>query len=341
MTSNLDNTRRALRLLRWYPRDWRDHYGEEFVDHLEQEFAERPVDLKRSINVTYKGLLVRVGDIGLSRAGARDDSRSRAALGTSFALTALAAVLALGFWARTMMTWNEPGVPRATVPVTVAIGALTIITGVMLVVLVATVIAVAVVTIRQMIRGQIRALLGPSIVATVSGLLVLAAAKFFYFGPGYFLPPIPWARPGLAIKVLAQMGWLTSLRLDDLWSEFLLGPSRFQGIIDALSPLFLLAFGVAIATLIRRVDVPHAMTRVASGTVVLLGILTSSFLIAYVMWIVLGGVRQVKYFASPQSQCSGIVDLVFLALVAVLVWRSQRASSIRKSEIVIVTGVTD
>lgn len=32
--SNLDDTRRALRLLRWYPTAWRERYGEEFVDHL-------------------------------------------------------------------------------------------------------------------------------------------------------------------------------------------------------------------------------------------------------------------------------------------------------------------
>ena len=60
MSGELHATRRAMRLLRWYPRSWRERCGEEFVDHLEQEFADRPVDFGRSWNVAYKGLVASV-----------------------------------------------------------------------------------------------------------------------------------------------------------------------------------------------------------------------------------------------------------------------------------------
>jgi hypothetical protein len=123
MTAHLDDTRRALRLLRWYSRAWRDRYGEEFVDHLEREFGEKSVDHKRAINVAYKGLATRLADVGLSNADDRIERRQRAAAGTTFVLTGVAAVFALSFWSRAMMPWNGPGEPRATVPDTLATGA--------------------------------------------------------------------------------------------------------------------------------------------------------------------------------------------------------------------------
>jgi len=66
VSQDSDNTRRAARLLRWYPPAWRERYGEEFADHLEQEFADRRVDLRRSLDVAHKGLVARIDDVGLS-----------------------------------------------------------------------------------------------------------------------------------------------------------------------------------------------------------------------------------------------------------------------------------
>src|SRR5580693_8003725 len=95
MNRTLDDARRATRLLRWYPRAWRERYGEEFVAHLEQEFADRAVDFKRTLNIASKGLVARVADFGLLNDSASSEGFTRAAVATSFALTALTAVLAL------------------------------------------------------------------------------------------------------------------------------------------------------------------------------------------------------------------------------------------------------
>ena len=75
MKTTYDGDRRATRLLRWYPPAWRERYGEEFVAHLEQEFADRPTDFRRSVNIVFKGLVARVGDLGFSNASVRCLSR--------------------------------------------------------------------------------------------------------------------------------------------------------------------------------------------------------------------------------------------------------------------------
>ncbi len=51
---------RAQRSLRWYPRVWRERYGEEFCAHLEAEFDERPWSPRRGANVALHGLVTRL-----------------------------------------------------------------------------------------------------------------------------------------------------------------------------------------------------------------------------------------------------------------------------------------
>ena len=43
--------RHAGRLLRWYPRAWRERYGEEFAELLMEEWSERPRCARRTANV--------------------------------------------------------------------------------------------------------------------------------------------------------------------------------------------------------------------------------------------------------------------------------------------------
>ncbi len=171
MSSDRHDTRRAMRLLRWYPSAWRERYGEEFVDHLKQEFADRPVDLLRSVNVAYKGLVARVGDLGLSNSNANLGSQTRAALGTSLACIALVVVIMLDFWSRAMLAWS--GRRYHPIPVSATTGMLTVAMGLLVVVLVAVVLAVVVLVARQMLRRRARRLVGPSMLAVASGGFLL------------------------------------------------------------------------------------------------------------------------------------------------------------------------
>jgi hypothetical protein len=52
-------SRRARRLMLWYPSRWRERYGEEFAAHMEQEYADKPRSFRRTFNVAVKGTRAR------------------------------------------------------------------------------------------------------------------------------------------------------------------------------------------------------------------------------------------------------------------------------------------
>lgn len=324
MSSGLHHTRRAMRLLRWYPSAWRERYGEEFVDHLEQEFDDRPVDLRRSVNVAYKGLAARVGDIGLSKSGERPGDQTRAALGTGVALAALMVVVMVDFWSKAMLVWSARR--YHPIPVSATTGTLTLVVALMLLVLAAIVIVVVKCVLRQIFRGRARPLVVPSTIVVVTGGFLLYEARFF---PRYLFPYIHGAhgfqgmslsRPGQLIANLAQVVWETTQRWVDFWNPGIAPLSTTQRVVDDCVPLAMFVFGVAIALLIRRVEIPQRIVRLVFPTVVLLGALSGVYFVAYVGWNLFGGPSNWDFFF--RDKWLGIVYLVLLGLVPVLVIRS-------------------
>ena len=105
-----------------------------------------------------------------------------------------------------------------------------------------------------------------------------------------------------------------------MWDPGIAGVSTSQTVMDDLAPLAILVFAVAMAYLVRRVELPHVSERVGSATVVLLGILSGVILITLVFWFTVGG----PIFATfgETGDIAGIAYLVFIALVTVLVARS-------------------
>jgi hypothetical protein len=324
MNAKFDDTRRAFRLLRWYPAAWRDRYGEEFVDHMEQELAERPVHLRRTINIAYKGFVARIADVGLSNTTMSAEGRVRVAAGTGFVLAVPAAILMLNFWSRAMGLWNS--FHRATVPDSVATGILTVVMGLLVLVLASMVLTVAICVVRQFFHGRARGLLGPSTLALSSGAFLYFAAHHFpalimqYVHGTHGFKGVRLSHPGQVIKALAQVTWEVTQNWVSIWSQNIQGPGKVQVIVDDLLPLALLSFGVAFALLVRRVELPHISERLARSIVVLLGALTGTFLVTYVVWSVIGGLSGAETFF-PESPWLGIAYLVYLALVVVLVAR--------------------
>jgi hypothetical protein len=325
MRSKLDDERRAMRLLRWYPPAWRERYGEEFVDHLEQELADRPINLGRTINIAYKGFVARVSDIGLSNDEVSSERLTRAALGTSFALIALMAVIMLDFWSRAMLAWS--GRRYHPIPVSATTGILTVAMGLLLVVLVAIVLTIAVSVARQIVHGNARPLVGPSVLAIVSGGFLLYVARFFprmlaqYIHGAHGFQGIRLSRPGQFVSALAQITWELTQRWVAAWNQGIPSASTIQTVVNDCVPIVMFVFGVALALLIRRVELPRIGARLVFSTMALLGWLIGVFFVAYLAWSAFGGPSNYEYFF-PESRWLGVVYLIFLALVPVLVVRS-------------------
>jgi hypothetical protein len=319
-----DNTQRARRLLRWYPPSWRDRYGEEFVDHLEQEFEDCPSNLGRSINVVRKGVVARLGDIGLFDSTATTGAQSRAALGTGVALASLMAVVMMNFWSRAMLVWS--GRKYHPIPVSATTGTLTVVTALMLLVLAAIVIVVVTCVVRQIIRRRARPLAVPSTIAVVTGGFLLYEARVFprllspyLHGAGRF-QGMSLSRPGQLLANMAQVVWETTQRWVDFWNASYSPISRVQYALNDIFPLVMFVFGIAIAVLIRRIEFPQWIARVVFPTVALLGGLSGVYFVAYLGWNLFGGPSDYDFFF--RDKWLGIVYLILLGVVPLLVIRS-------------------
>jgi hypothetical protein len=319
-----DNAQRALRLLRWYPLSWRERYGEEFLDHLEQEFEDRPRSIKRSVNVVRKGLVARLGDIGLANSVATPGVQPRAALGTSVALVALMLVVMVNFWSRSMLTWSSRR--YHPIPVSATTGTLTVVVALIVLILAAIVVAMVICAVRQMIRGRGRRLVVPLALAAGSGALLLYAARYVprflspYIHGAHGLQGMSLSRPGQLIANLAQVTWQTTQQWVDPWNRVTAPISTVQGLVDDFVPIALFVFGVAIALLIRRVEIPQGIARLAFPVLAFLGALTGVFFVAYLAWNLFGGPSNFDLFF--RDSWLGIVYRILLGVVALLVGRS-------------------
>jgi len=319
-----DNTQRARRLLRWYPPSWRNRYGEEFVDHLEQEFEDCPSNLGRSINVVRKGVVARLGDIGLFDSVANPGTQSRAALGTGVALAALMVVVMVDFWSRAMLVWSWR--KYHPIPVSATTGTLTVAVSLMLLVLVAIMIVVVTFVVRQIFRGRARPLAVPSTIAVVTGAFLLYEVRDFprllspyLHGAGRF-QGMSLSRPGQLLANMAQVVWETTQRYVDFWNGSYSPISRIQYAVNDCFPLVMFVFGIAIAMLIRRTEVPQKIARLVFPTVALLGGLSGLYFVAYLGWNLFGGPSDYDFFF--RDKWLGIVYLVLLGLLPLLVIRS-------------------
>jgi hypothetical protein len=324
MTRTHDNTQRARRLLRWYPSSWRERYGEEFVDHLEQEFEDRPNNLGRSINVVRKGVVARLGDIGLFDSVATYGYQSRAALGTGVALAALMVVVMVDFWSRAMLTWS--GRRYHPIPVSATTGTLTVVVALVLLLLVAIMIVVVTCVVRQITRGRARPLVVPSMVAVATGAFLLYEARIFprllspYIHGAGPIQGMSLSRPGQLLANMAQVVWHATERWVDFWNSSYSPISRIQYVVNDCFPLVMFVFGIAIAIIIRRTEFPQRIARLVFPTVALLGGLSGVYFVAYLGWNLFGGPSDYDFFW--RDKWLGIVYLVLLGVVPLLVIRS-------------------
>ena len=105
---------RAAQLLVWYPRSWRERYGEEFTELLVSDITERPGSLGRTLDVAKGGLLARLAGAGLTGAGLAvhpgDPAAARgrhvaASLGTLAAASGVFLIVGAAQWSQLLIGW--------------------------------------------------------------------------------------------------------------------------------------------------------------------------------------------------------------------------------------------
>jgi hypothetical protein len=302
--------RRAERLLRWYPRPWRDRYGAEFSELLISDISERPRSRRRSLDVARGGVRARLADVGLagfplpvatagSPAGSLAEQARQRQLSASLGSLscALGAFLVFGaaLWSQILIGWQwsawlhahlpaQSLPPLAQAPGRDAFFAV-FTTGAMLVLLALAVLAalpVLATVAGGVVKDQRARLIRPAIALAASLGVLFAGGRHFennWLGTGGHHALVP---SGLAAFI-----WAVTLFVSSYWGH----PAMFATLpVDqrawmTLSPFFLAAAVASAAVLVRRVRLSPRVAAFEASLGLLACVTMAAFVVCYGVWI--------------------------------------------------------
>jgi hypothetical protein len=310
--------RRAVRLLRWYPKEWRARYGEEFTELLVADIDERPRSLSRSADLARSGLIARFAAAGLGGHALETEGAARRTLATLAAALSIFSVVAVALWAQLTIGWQwAPPATRATSLAMVVMSAGLMVVGVLCVLAAAPVAWLA----ARSVATKWRHLVGP-IGLVVVGLAVLAAGTHHFANGWPGTRGHPWADQGIVPGGVAAYAWASTLFVTTYW----LHPAaltRFPGTEVAwmlVSPVAVVALIVGATRIVRRVDLSPRVLRYERRLGLLAAVTTTVFLTGAGLWVVDGGPGPRNLFHI------GSIDVVELAALALMVLVAGRAA---------------
>jgi hypothetical protein len=319
---------RAARLLRWYPRAWRERYGEEFAELLIAEMKERPRSAGRTLDVARAGLAARFATAGLAGSpllGTYLADPVGASLGAAW--TALALCLALGaaMWSQLAIAWRR----APLTPFTPAMSNLLMnFASVALLAFLALAVLAVLPVGHAVARRRHRRLAVPALVlAAAVGVLAVGGHHFLYQWPGSgghggkgtLFPFIP---SGFLAFLWSLTYWFSSFW--GHWSS--LSALSTQDLAwMAASPVVLAAAVAAAVTLVRRAELPPRLlayeVRLATAACVVMSV----FLVGCGSWVWAGRPPGLAP-AGVADGHAGLIDLaatVLLALALAAAYRAQ------------------
>lgn len=245
--------RRAVRLLRWYPKEWRNRYGEEYVELLVSDIEERPTSLRRGLDVVLSGVLARFAAAGLGGQPLDlHDSDHRCLVAIGGALT-IFVVFAFAIWSQLTIgwQWSEPD--------TIATSWAMIVMSAAIVALSALCVASAAPVFWAIERGFARGLA----TETLRPLLVaIAGIVFLLVGSHHFANGWPgtgghgWSNQGIVPGGVAAFAWASTLSVSSYWAHpaALMNFPTGEVVWMLLSPIAVASALVGSANVVRRLD---------------------------------------------------------------------------------------
>jgi hypothetical protein len=295
--------RRAERLLRWYPRAWRDRYGPEFTELLIADIDERPRSPRRSLDVMRGGIRARLADAGLAgfplavatvgRAGGQ--RQVSASLGSLSGALGGFLVFGAALWAQILIGWQWSGrldvrLPARSLPPLVQASGRNAFfaiftTGAMLALLALAVLAalpVLATVVGRIARGRERRLIRPAIALAASLFVLFAGGRHFennWLGTGGHHALVP---SGLAAFV-----WAVTLFVSSYWGHPAMLATLPVGerAWMTLSPFVLAAAVASAAVLVRRARLAPRVAAFEASLGVLACVTMAAFVVCYGVWI--------------------------------------------------------
>ncbi len=208
--------RRAARLLRWYPSDWRSRYGDEFAELLIADISERPDSWRRHADVAISGVLARLIPTGLTGHAIDPAEQVRASLASLGYLLGVFLSLGIALWAQLTIgwQWSKPDTAAISVAMILMSGAVLLLCGLALL----AAIPIACAVILRFVRRQPDGLILPALFFVAgSAVLVIGGRHFGNGWPG--TGGHPWSHPGLVPGGVAAFTWASTLWVSSCWAH--------------------------------------------------------------------------------------------------------------------------
>ena len=311
-----DAARRAARLLRWYPRSWRDRYGAEFAELLMADMAERPRSRTRALDVARGAALARLMVAGLTGFPAPDGQAARAhaaGAGARASLSALgccaAVFLVVGAaqWSQLTIGWQWSA---ASTPAALA----TAVTSAAMLALLALAELAALPVCYAIAARFTRRLVVPAAVLAAAATLLFAGGR--HFGNGW---PGTGGHGGLVPGGLAAFEWATSLSVSAYWAHpgALAAFPAAELAWMAVSPVALAVAVIAAGTLVRRAELPPRLLAFETRLGIVACGAMAVFLAGCGCWVATGGQRNLFH--------AGLVDVAGIAVMALALGLARQA----------------
>ena len=335
---------RAARLVRWYPRRWRDRYGDEFTELLVSDIAERPDSLARIFDVARGGLLARLAGAGLAGCAlARPPGdpgdlaavrarRAAASLATLGAASAVFLVVGAAQWSQLLIGWvwaarlrqQQPGnAPQllaadrnATLGASAAVLALLALAALAALPVIATVAARLVAAGSPGQRGRL-ARPAVTLAAALTALVIGArSVENNWTGTGGLHNPVPGG--------LAAFTWAVTLFVSAYWAHpgMLAAFPGAERAWMALSPLILAIAVVSTVTLVRRAGLSPRTARFEARLGLACCVIMTAFLALCTAWLAADG----PLAGQPALFHAGWVNVASVAILAVTLLAALQAS---------------
>ena len=343
---------RAARLVRWYPRSWRDRYGEEFTELLISDIEERPRSAARWFDVARGGLVASLANAGLAGrplpapdvGAVTPQVRYRqvsASLGSLSCVLAVFLTVAAALWSE-LVIYRQAASPLpapaaglvATDVISAAMLALLTLAGLAALPVLAT-LAVRFLAAGRAGRG---ALFRPAAV-------LLACAGFLFIGGRHFGNGWPGTggHGSFVPAGLAAFEWATSLSVSAYWAH----PASFFALFPGAevcwmgtSPLALAAAVSAAAILIRRAGLSSRVlafeVRLASAAC---GIMTVVFGAA-AWWVTTSGGSHLANGGPRPAFHAGLIDLACTGVLAMALPVAAQAARMARRELMLARSMS-
>jgi len=311
---------RAARLLRWYPRGWRDRYGAEFTELLIADLADRPRCWRRTADVAAAGLLARLSRAGLSGQLLSPVEQVTASLATLGCALAVFLTFGTMVWSQLVIgwQWGPPGNRATAVAVLVMSAAMAVFLALALLAAVPAGWCLA----RAVTRQPAGRLARPGALAALSAAVLVTGARHVQNGwPG--TGGHAWPHQGLIPGGVAAFGWATTLSVSSYWAHpaALLAFPAAEIAWMTVSPAALAGLATGLNMTLRRLGLPAGVLRYQARLGTAAAAVMVVFLAAAACWVFAGA-------AGPRNLCrAGAIDvlaLIMMMLALAAGWQALR-----------------